>query len=367
MRRILWRRFDWTLLGLVLLLCGFGVLMIASALSGNLVLASWPWRQAGFLVVGLVLLFITAAIDYRLLASVTYLVYGFLLLALVVIVLAGTIAGGAQRWLSLGEFLVQPSELVKVGVILALAQFLAAREERMESLLTPILAVTLLVPAVALIYLQPNLGTALVLLMIGGVMLFVGGLRWRHMLLMLSAAGAFAVLAWRYVLQEYMKDRVLMFFDPGRVPAADRYNVEQAMISIGSGGWLGRGLFQGSQSQLHFLRIRHTDFIFSVTAEELGFVGGVFMIVLFALLLVRLLRVASMARDTYGRLIVVGVTAMIFFQFAVNVGMNLNLMPVTGIPLPFISYGGSALWTMLVGIGLVESVAMRYRKIEFEG
>ena len=173
--------------------------------------------------------------------------------------------------------------------------------------------------------------------------------------------------AWLYVLQDYMKDRVLMFIDPSQVAAADRYNVEQAMISIGSGGWLGRGLFRGSQSQLHFLRVRHTDFIFSVTAEELGFVGAVLLISLFALLLLRLLRIASLARDTFGRLIVTGVTAMILFQFVINIGMNLSLMPVTGIPLPFISYGGSALWSMLLGIGLAESVVMRHKKIGFDG
>ncbi len=163
-----------------------------------------------------------------------------------------------------------------------------------------------------------------------------------------------------------MRNRVMMFLNPTAASVADRYNVEQAMISIGSGGWLGRGLFRGSQSQLHFLRIRHTDFIFSVTAEELGFIGAVLLILLLAFLLLRLLRVASIARDTYGRLIVVGVTAMILFQMVVNIGMNLSLMPVTGLPLPFVSYGGSALWTMLIGIGLAESVAMRYRKIEFE-
>jgi rod shape determining protein RodA len=366
MRRVFWRRFDWVLLGLVLLLSGFGVLMIASALAGNQVLATWPWRQAGFLAAGLGLLFVAAMVDYRLLASITYPLYAVLLLALVVIAVIGTVAGGAQRWLTLGELFLQPSELIKLAVILALAQFLAAREERMKKLGTPLGALILLAPAVVLIYLQPNLGTSLVLLVIGGVMLLVSGLQWRHIALMGVAAVAAAIAAWRYLLQDYMKDRVLMFLDPSAVSAADRYNVEQAMISIGSGGWLGRGLFRGSQSQLHFLRVRHTDFIFSVTAEELGFVGGVLLIVLFALLLLRLLRIASLARDAYGRLIVSGVTAMILFQVIINVGMNLSLMPVTGIPLPFVSYGGSTLWTTLIGIGLAESVAMRYKKIEFE-
>ena len=366
MRSVLWRRFDWYLLSLALALGGFGVLMIASALSGNEVLASWPWRQAGFLVVGLGLLFLTAALDYRLLSSITYPVYLALLGLLGVISVVGTVAGGAQRWLAMGEFLLQQSELMKLGVILTLAHFLSTRQARMESFLTPLIAVLLLAPAVVLIYLQPNLGTALSLIAIGAAMLFVSGLRWRHALLMVLTAIAGVVLAWRYALQDYMKDRILMLVTPHAVSAADRYNVDQAMISIGSGGWLGRGLFRGSQSQLHFLRIRHTDFIFSVTAEELGFVGALLLIALLALLLLRLVHVANIARDAYGRLIVTGVTAMILFQVAVNVGMNLNIMPVAGIPLPFVSYGGSALWTMLIGVGLAESVAMRYRKIEFE-
>jgi rod shape determining protein RodA len=226
-------------------------------------------------------------------------------------------------------------------------------------------SLVILAPAVTLIYLQPNLGTALSLLAIGGMMLLVGGLRWRQVVFMSGLGIITAIPAWHYILEGYMKDRVMMFLNPAAVSAADRYNVDQAMISIGSGGWLGRGLFQGSQSQLHFLRIRHTDFIFSVTAEELGFVGAMLLIILFALLLLRLVRIADLARDSFGRLIVTGVATMILFQVVVNIGMNLNLMPVTGIPLPFISYGGSSLWTLLIGIGLAESVAMRYRKIEF--
>ncbi len=366
MRRVFWRRFDWVLLILVLFLSAFGVLMIASALAGNAVLATWPLRQAGFLVVGLALLFLVAAVDYRLLTSIIYPLYVFLLIALVVIALIGTTAGGAQRWLAMGEFLLQPSELMKIGLILALAHYLASHEEGMEHVFTPVAAVLILVPAVVLVYLQPNLGTALLLLGIGGMMLIAAGLRWRHLAALSGATLAAAVPVWQFLLQDYMKDRVLLFLDPSKAPAADRYNVEQAMISIGSGGWLGRGLFRGSQSQLHFLRIRHTDFIFSVTAEEMGFVGAVLLILLFGLLLLRLLRVAALARDSFGRLIVVGVTTMIFLQFIVNIGMNLSLMPVTGIPLPFISYGGSSLWSMLIGIGLAESVVMRYKKIEFE-
>ncbi|MGC8782229.1 MAG: FtsW/RodA/SpoVE family cell cycle protein, partial [Anaerolineae bacterium] len=163
MQRILWSNFDWLLFGLVMLLSSFGVLMIASALAGNEVLAAWPWRQAAFLAAGVFLLFLTASVDYRLLPSITYPIYAFLLIALGAIKLIGTTAGGAQRWLAVGEFLLQPSELIKLGVILVVAHYLSAREQKMESFLTPLVGILLLAPAVVLIYLQPNLGTALVL------------------------------------------------------------------------------------------------------------------------------------------------------------------------------------------------------------
>jgi rod shape determining protein RodA len=366
MRALFSRRFDWYLLALVVALSAFGVVMIASALYGNAVLASYPWRQAAFLLVGLILLFAAAAIDYRLLASVAYPVYAVLLGFLVILTIIGTVAGGAQRWLTLGEFFLQPSELTKIAVIIVMAHYLASREEKMDSLLTPLGALLILAPAVALIYLQPNLGTALAILFIGGAMLVVSGLRLRHGLALAGIAVAAAVPAWQFLLKDYMKDRVLMFLNPSQATAADRYNVDQAMIGIGSGGWLGRGLFRGSQSQLHFLRVRHTDFIFSVTAEELGFIGAVLLIVIFALLLFRLVRIAGLARDTFGMLIVTGVTTMILFQVIINIGMNLSIMPVTGIPLPFISYGGSSLWTTLLGIGLVESVVLRHKKMGFD-
>jgi rod shape determining protein RodA len=371
MRRIFWRRFDWVLFGLALLLSGIGILMVSSAVSGNQILASYPLRQAGFLAVGLVLLFLTAAIDYRLLTLVTMPFYLFLLAFLLVIAAVGTVAGGAQRWLTVGELFLQPSELIKLAVILVLAQYLSKREERMGRLFAPFGAIFLMLPAVVLIYLQPNLGTSLVVVVISAMLLLTGGLRWYHAVILIALAVALAVPAWNYLLQDYMKARILTFIDPVKAAQVtqkpmDTYNVDQAMISIGAGGWLGRGLFRGSQSQLHFLRVRHTDFIFSVIAEELGFLGAVLLIVLMALLLWRLVRIASMARDTFGRLIVIGVITMILWQLAVNVGMNLNLLPVSGMPLPLISYGGSSLWSTLIGIGLAESVAMRYKKIEFE-
>lgn len=366
MKHLLNRRFDWSLLALVLFLCIFGVLMIASALAGNEMYATWHLRQIGFLAAGLILLGVAAAVDYRLLASLAYPLYIMLLAFLVVIAVIGTAAGGAQRWLEIGTFFLQPSELTKIALILALAHYLADREDKMESLLTPLGALGILAPAVALIYLQPNLSTAISVLAIGLVMLLVSGLRLRHTLLLGGMAAVAGVLAWRYVLEDYMKERVFMLVDPSHVDPERLYNINQAIIGIGSGGWLGRGLFRGSQSQLHFLRVRHSDFIFTVIAEELGFIGSAFLILLFALLLFRLVSIAARARDTFGMLIVTGVTAMILFQVVVNIGMNLNILPATGMPLPFISYGGSSLWAMLIGIGLAESVQLRHKKIGFD-
>lgn len=360
------RRFDWTLLALVLLLGVFGVVMIASALSGNEIYSNWPWRQAGFLAVGLALMFLVAAVDYRLLTSLAYPLYLIFLGLLGVLKIIGIVAGGAQRWLEIGEFFLQPSEMTKLALILALAHYLSNRQGKMGSILTPLGALAIMAPAVVLIYLQPNLGTALSVVAIVAIMLLVGGLRIGHALLFGGLAAGGGVLAWRYIMQDYMKDRILMLVDPSKVKPDDLYNIEQAMISIGSGGWLGRGLFRGSQNQLHFLRVRHSDFIFSVTAEELGFLGAAALIVIFALLLWRLVRIAGQARDTFGMLIVTGVTAMILFQVLINIGMNLRIMPVTGIPLPFISYGGSSLLTTLLGIGLAESVMLRHKKIGFD-
>jgi rod shape determining protein RodA len=366
MRVTISRRFDWTLLGLVLVLSVFGIIMVASALSGNEIYQDWPWRQALFLGVGIILMFVAAALDYRLLTTLAYPIYLFFLAALLIIKVIGTVAGGAQRWLTVGEFFLQPSELTKIALILALAHFLSSREEKMESITTPILAIGMFLPAVALIFWQPNLGTALVAVAIGAVMIVVAGLRIRHAAFFGLLGASAAIPAWNYLLADYMKERVMMLIRPETASAAARYNVDQAIIGIGSGGWLGRGLFRGSQSQLHFLRVRHTDFIFSVTAEELGFIGGAILIVLFALLMFRLIHIASQARDTFGMLIVTGVTAMIFIQVLINIGMNLSIMPVTGIPLPFISYGGSSLWSLLIAIGLAESVAIRHKKIGFD-
>jgi rod shape determining protein RodA len=288
--------------------------------------------------------------------------YVAILIMLGIIFLIGQVAGGSQRWLGAGA--VQPSELSKILVIIVLAKFLSDREEQLERFGTVLISLGITAAPMLLIYLQPDLGTALTMTAIWIVMIWAVGIRFRH-LLVLFAVGVAALPAVWFGLQEYMRERLMLFVNPASDPDS-YFNVHQALVSIGSGGWTGKGLANGTQSQLHFLRVRHTDFIFAVTAEELGFLGALAMMSLLALLLWRIIRVAERSRDTFGKLIAAGVAAVIFFQALVNIGMNLGLMPVTGIPLPFVSYGGSSFLTLMLGIGLVESVAMRHRKLEFD-
>jgi rod shape determining protein RodA len=288
--------------------------------------------------------------------------YVLMLVLLGITFVIGQVAGGAQRWLGAGA--VQPSELAKILVIVSLAKFLSDREAALERFGTVLASVGVVAIPMLLIYLQPDLGTALTLIAIWAAMLWMAGVRLRHLLLLAGAAFAALPLIW-FNLQDYMRQRLTLFVNPASDPDS-YFNVYHALVSIGSGGWTGKGLTHGTQSQLHFLRVRHTDFIFAVTAEELGFLGSVAVMALIVFVLWRMFRVAEQSRDTFGRLICAGVAAVILFQTVVNIGMNLGLMPVTGIPLPFFSYGGSSFLTLMISVGLVESVAMRHKKLEFD-
>jgi rod shape determining protein RodA len=315
-----------------------------------------------FLVVWLALLYLLDCLTLRFTDTLRNSLYVFALGLLGVIFVAGQVAGGSQRWL--GQGTVQPSELAKILVIVVLAKFLADREERMGQFSTVLTSMLVVAVPMFLIYLQPDLGTALTLGAIWVAMMWMAGMRFLHLLLLALAGVAALPLVWLN-LEDYMKQRIMLFVNPAGDPDS-YFNVHQSLVSIGSGGWTGKGLTEGTQSQLHFLRVRHTDFIFAVTAEELGLLGALVLMGLLVFLLWRTLRVAERSRDMLGRLIAAGVAAVILFQSVVNIGMNLGLMPVTGIPLPFVSYGGSSLLTLMLAIGLVESVAMRRRKLEFD-
>jgi len=362
MARRLWRSFDWVLLATVLLLIIYGIAMISSATRGTQDLADYWRRQALFAATGLILLILVAAFDYRFYENLHRPLYATIIVLLVVVFVVGEITQGVQRWI--GTRAIQPSELAKVVVIIGLAKLLADRDGEMGQFRHLLISLGYVLLPTILIYLQPALSTALMLAFIWLAMVLMAGVRVMH-LGTLAVAGVLASpLIW-FTLQEYMRERILLFVDPQGNPE-DYYNVEQALISIGSGGWLGKGFGNGTQSQLHFLRVRHTDFIFSVIGEELGLLGAIVLFALFTILLWRILRVAAIAQDPFGRFICVGVASVVFLQTMVNIGVNLGLLPVTGLPLPLVSYGGSSLWTFLIALGLVESVAMRHKKLDFE-
>jgi len=361
MDRKTWRHFDFVLLAATLLLIAIGVLMIRSATLESVVLQNSAWRQALFGLAGLAIMFFVTAIDYRLLDSLQKPLYALALAVLAVVVVLGSARFGAQRTLWEGSF--QPSELAKVLMILVVAKYFADHEDEMHRLRYVLGSLLIVAPAVVLVYLQPDLDTVFVFLWIWLVMALMAGMRLQH-LAIFGIVGFLAMPALWLTMKDYMRQRLLSFL----LPSADlssRYNVDQALVSIGSGGWLGKGYGLGPQTHLRFLFVRHTDFIFSVIGEELGFVGAVVVILLLAIVLLRILRAAHQARDAFGRYLAAGLAAFIFFHAAVNIGMNVNLLPATGTPLPFITYGGSSLITMLIAIGLVQSVLLRHKMTEF--
>jgi rod shape determining protein RodA len=305
-------------------------------------------------------------VDYRLYGALRWLIWAAMIAILAAVSVIGIITHGAQRWIEIASFRFQPSELAKLFLILVVAKYMADHEEQMNRWRS--LAISLLVAAgpVVLVYLQPDLGTTIVLTATWGVMALAAGMKLRDVLTICALLIIAAPLFWTS-LRPYQQERILTFLDPGRDPLGAGYNVDQARIAIGSGQFWGLGFCSGTQSQLRFLRIRQTDFIFSVIGEELGFVGALFVMGLIVFILFRLVRAAMRARTTYGKLIVVGVISVIFVQSYVNLAMNLGLMPVTGIPLPFVSSGGSSLISLLAAEGVVQSVLVSHRGLELEG
>jgi rod shape determining protein RodA len=361
--RRIWRHFDYVLLAVTIIVVLIGLAMILSATKDSPELGNYAWDQAAAAVVGVFLLFLVAVFDYRLLANVHRWIYLLTIGVLLATSIIGHVQLGAQRWLSVGNVVLQPSEFAKILIIIVLAKFLADNQRNMDKLRTVLFSFVLIGIPVVLIYDQPDLSTAISLLVAWGVMVVIAGMRPLHMLVLGGTLLVSLPLVWLN-LHEYQRNRILLFLDPSRDEFA-QYNIDQALIALGSGGWIGEGYGLGIQTQGRFLKVRHTDFIFSVVGEEMGLIGAALVITLLFLIFLRSLRAAALARDGFGRLIAVGVATTIVFQVVVNIGMNLGMSPVTGMPLPFVSYGRSSLVALLIGIGLVESVVMRHRKLEF--
>ncbi|MBN1582923.1 MAG: rod shape-determining protein RodA [Anaerolineae bacterium] len=363
MDRRIWHNYDFALLVPTLLLLGYGVLMIYSASHDVEAIKDSAIRQAIFAAGGMILGIIVTAIDYRLLDAFAIPIYILVVLLLLAVLIIGQITFGAQRSIDLGIIDLQPSELSKPLLVIVLAAFLTKREEKVSHFSTLVFSAVLVAVPIFLIYKEPDLGTSLVLLFVWFAMIFSAGTNLLYLGLLGGGLVGTLPIVW-LMMQDYMRRRIVMFLSPESDPQS-YYNVKQALYAIGSGGWFGKGYLKGTQSQLGFLLVQHSDFVFSVICEELGMVGAVALFLLFAIVLLRILRAAKLARDTFGRLMCTGIAAWFFFQIAVNIGMNLQLLPVTGLPLPFISYGGSSLVPMLVAIGVVQSVLLRHRKIEF--
>ena len=366
----LWRHFDLILLVVIIILIALGVMMIYSA-SFSTPDAQESFsntlfgRQLIYAGLGLILMVIAASIDYRIYGYVTPLLYGLMIALLAAVLLLGESTHGARRWIDLAIFSMQPSEIAKLIFVVVLAKFLSDHREELKRF--PFLLLSLLMAALpaGLVYFQPDLGTAIMFFAIWLGMVIIIGVPWKR-LGALAVGGLLAVpFVYLVVLQEYMRQRLIAFINPASDPLGAGYNILQAEISVGSGGLLGKGFLHGTQSQLHFLRIQKTDFIFSVLGEELGFIGALLLLGLFILLLFRGVRAANLARDEFGKLIATGVVVMILVQVFINMGANLRLLPVTGVPLPLISYGGSSLITVLIALGTLQGVLIRQRKIEF--
>ncbi len=365
-----WKNFDWVLLAVMVLLVALGLLVIYSTSfkATKLISLTDVWHQLVFAVGGLGAFFFMARVDYRTWFKLTPWIYGVTLLLLVIVILSSRAVLGAQRWIDLGFFQFQPSEFAKLVLIIGLAKFFSDHYDQMHRVRYLALSLGYVAVPVALVMRQPDLGTALVLVAIWLAMALVSRVRKLH-LLVLGLAGLALMPYILNHLKAYQRDRLTSFLNPHADPLGAGHNVIQSTITIGSGQVFGRGLGAGSQSQLNFLPslAQHTDFIFAVLNEKLGFVGGMLVLALFGVLLYRGVRIAYIAGDRFGMFLAVGVTAMILFHVFINAGMNMGIAPVTGIPLPFVSYGGTALIVAMASLGLLESITVRRKKLQFEG
>ncbi|MFW6123151.1 MAG: rod shape-determining protein RodA [Thermodesulfobacteriota bacterium] len=359
--RRLVQNFDWPLLAMIFVLAGIGIVNLYSAGYNHAVHGATPVyvKQSYWLLMGLGVMLVTLTIDYRYLERLAYPLYIFSIILLLVVMVGGKTVSGSKRWLALGPVSFQPAELVKIAIILALARYFHRLSPQGPLPLKDLLPalVLVLIPA-ALIAKQPDLGSAILVTMVGGSMILLVGVNWRTLLI--GAALLFTAIpaAWPF-LKEYQRQRVRTFLNPEHDPLGAGYHIIQSKIAVGSGQFWGKGFLQGTQSQLHFLPEQHTDFVFSVFAEEWGFVGSAGVVLLYFGLCLWGLLIARNCKERFGQLLAAGVTALLFWQVFVNLCMVTGLMPVVGIPLPLFSYGGSSLITTMLALGLLLNLRMR--------
>jgi len=355
-RYVSFRDFDWVLLVMVLLICSLGVVEIYSATLATK-FAGVHIKQVEWVLGGVVLMFLVSVINYNALIHRVPLMYVISIASLLAVEVFGKKYLGARRWVQLGSFHFQPSEWVKLVLILAVAKYFA--DNRGECDAQDIVKAGALVGVPMLMVLaQPDLGTALTYLPIALMGLFLGGMKGKHALIIVLVGVLLAPVAW-HVLKPYQRDRLTSFMEPEADPQRRGYQVIQSLVAVGSGGIFGKGTARGSQTQGQFLPVPHTDFIFAAFAEEHGFIGAMGLLLLYFVVLMRLIQNAQTAPDRAGAFVVMGVVAVLAFHILVNVGMVVGFMPVTGIPLPLMSYGGSSVLFMFLALGIVMNVRMR--------
>lgn len=315
-------------------------------------------KQLTSIGIGLALLFFFSFYDYRVLNSWSTKFYFIILTVLVLVIFWGTTIRGTTGWIGVGSFHIQPVEIAKLVLIIFLASFLSKKKTEFSIVVRTIVSVVLIFLPVFLILKQPDFGSAAIIIGVWGILILISGISKKNFLVLLLITVIALTSGW-LMLKDYQRERISNLVHPEQDPQGSGYNVLQSIVAVGSGGFFGKGLGHGSQSQLNFLPEKHTDFIFAVIAEELGFLGSAAILTLFGILFYRMKETARLARDNFGYLLSVGVMSMVFLQFLVNIGMNMGIMPVTGVPLPFLSYGGSSLVTTLASIGILESIYMR--------
>ena len=350
-------RFDRMLFFSVLAILLIGLVILYSA-SKEYYAQNILSRQVTWILIGLVVLFIILRIDYQRFMSISYLLYGISIFFLILVLFVGKARGGAHRWISLGAFHLQPSELTKITLVLALSSYIERRKNDVTKISFLFGALLLILPAFFLIFIEPDLGTALLLIPVSLAMLFIAGAKMSH-IIGISLAGMGALPLFWHFLKDYQKQRLFVFINPNIDPLGSGYTIIQSKIAVGSGGLLGKGWLGGTQSQLNFLPERHTDFIFSVVGEEWGFLGALVLIFLYMLIVYKGMKIVSRTPDTYGRLIATGFVTLFSLQVVINIGMTIGFLPIVGLTLPLISYGGSSLITTLIALGFLLNVGMR--------
>ncbi|MCQ2373865.1 MAG: rod shape-determining protein RodA [Phascolarctobacterium sp.] len=365
-KRIL-KNLDWWLIGAVILLMAAGLVLIDSATHSFAVSTGKAWhvqRQSMFMIIGIIMVIISLKFDYQDLKSYAKPLYIFNLVLLIAVMAFGKTQLGAQRWIQIGSFSFQPSEFSKVFLIICLADFIDKRTEWLEEFkdYVPIF-LYILIPFV-LVMKQPDLGTSLTFIAIFIGMIFICGFKWKWIACCTVSFVALMPVFWM-ILKDYQKNRIRVFLNPELDPYGSGYHVIQSKIAIGSGALFGKGWLEGTQSQLNFLPENHTDFIFAVAGEEFGFIGTLCIILLYLIIIWRGITIALNAPDNFGTLLAVGVTSMFMFHILVNIGMTAGIMPVTGVPLPFLSYGVSSLTTNMMLIGILLNINTRQQGLQF--